>query len=200
MNEEDGVWCWISSSISDTEVFLTAELPLEVLQLGVSERIKPNTHRRRDETVESRRRCEHTRRQSWPSLQFPVLTTDKWRHDDVIVEKNCTNWRILHYTADSNVYKHAASYVTSYYSIGCRIVNWVTADGCVHIAESVGSRREFIYTPPTRRDKTVSSRRRRRCVLGLTNTLTNERKRTNIQTNKHGGSHYLLAEVIIVGS
>ena len=40
------------------------------------------------------------------------------------------------------------------------------------IAESVGSRREFMYTPPTptRRDKTVSSRRRRRCVLGLTLT------------------------------
>ena len=27
---------------------------------------------------------------------------------------------------------------------------------------------EFVYTPPTRRDSTVSSRRRRRCVLGLT--------------------------------
>jgi len=36
-------------------------------------------------------------------------------------------------------------YVISYfYSIGCRIVNWVTADGCVHIAESVGSRRELV--------------------------------------------------------
>ena len=53
------------------------------------------THRRRDETVASRRRREHTadstvntpRRQSWPSLQFPVLATDKWRHNDVIVEK-----------------------------------------------------------------------------------------------------------------
>jgi len=26
---------------------------------------------------------------------------------------------------------------------------------------------EFVYTPPTRRDSTVSSRRRRRCVLGI---------------------------------
>ena len=44
-----------------------------------------------------------------------------------------------------------------------------TAALCVRIAESVGSRREFMYTPPTptRRDSTVSSRRRRRCVLGL---------------------------------
>ena len=43
--------------------------------------LMPNTHRRRrrGETVESRRRCEHTRRQSWASLQFSVLTTDKWR-------------------------------------------------------------------------------------------------------------------------
>ena len=36
-------------------------------------------------------------------------------------------------------------YVISYFcSIGCRIVNWVTADGCVHITESVGSRRELV--------------------------------------------------------
>ena len=39
----------------------------------------------------------------------------------------------------------------------------------VGVNTSVGSRREFMYTPstPTRRDKTVSSRRRRRCVLGI---------------------------------
>jgi len=41
--------------------------------------------------VESRRPCERTRQQSWPSLQFPVLwaieVDDKWRHNDVIVEK-----------------------------------------------------------------------------------------------------------------
>ena len=38
------------------------------------------------------------------------------------------------------------------------IVNWVmTADGCVHTAD----------TPPTRRNSTVSSRRRRRCVLDI---------------------------------
>ena len=34
--------------------------------------------------------------------------------------------------------------ISYFYSIGCRIVNWVTADGCVHIAESVGSRRELV--------------------------------------------------------
>jgi len=43
---------------------------------------------------ESRRRCERTRRQLWPSLQFPVglycwatEVGDKWRHNNVIVEK-----------------------------------------------------------------------------------------------------------------
>jgi len=38
--------------------------------------------------AKSCRRCEGTGRQSWPSLQFPVLlVTDKWRHNDVILEK-----------------------------------------------------------------------------------------------------------------
>ena len=53
-------------------------------------RIMPNKHRRHDSTVESCRRCERTRqsRESWPSLQFPVLlsywcwwqVTIWWRH------------------------------------------------------------------------------------------------------------------------
>ena len=48
-------------------------------------------------------------------------------------------------------------YVISYfYSIGCRNVNLVTAIGCVHIAESVGSRRELVANSCTHR------RRRRR--------------------------------------
>ena len=56
-------------------------------------------------------RTQHTRWQSWPSLQFPVLISD-----DIMTSlwKTSKNSRILHYTADSNVYKHAASYVTSY--------------------------------------------------------------------------------------
>jgi len=43
--------------------------------------------------VASCRRCERTRRQSWPSLQFPVLyccwasNGNRWRHNDVIDEK-----------------------------------------------------------------------------------------------------------------
>ena len=51
------------------------------------------------------------------------------------------------------------------------IVNWVTtADGCVHTDDTTKlspTSCEFVYTPPTRRDSTVSSRRRRRCVLGF---------------------------------
>jgi len=55
---------------------------------------------------------------------------------------------------------------------------------CVGIAESVGSRREFMYTPPTptRRDSTVSSRRRRRCVFGLTRFRS---YRVDRQTHTH---------------
>jgi len=51
-------------------------------------------------------------------------------------------------------------YVISYfYSIGCRIVNLVTAIGCVHIAESVGSRRELVanWCTHCRRDANASA-------------------------------------------
>jgi len=55
------------------------------------------------------------------------------------------------------------------------IVNWVTtADGCVHTDDTTKlspTSCEFVYTPPTRRDSTVSSRRRRRCVLGLNHSI-----------------------------
>jgi len=49
-----------------------------------------------------------------------------------------------------------------------------TADGCVHTDDMTKlspTSCEFVYTLPTRRDSTVSSRRRRRCVLGLTSAL-----------------------------
>jgi len=54
---------------------------------------------------------------------------------------------------------------------------WVTtADGCVYTDDTTKlspTRCEFVYTPPTRRDSTVSSRRRRRCVLGFKDIITN---------------------------
>ena len=156
-----------------------------------------NKHRRRrrDETVElrrvggvnrrrhehtadttklSRRRCEHTRRQSWPSLQFPVLTTDKWRHNGVIVEKIVKIHE--YYTTQQirmfiNMQRHN---VTSYPTSIALAADLVTAIGCVFWHrrirwQSSWASCEFMYTPltQTRRDKTVSSRRRRRCVLGL---------------------------------
>jgi len=53
------------------------------------------------------------------------------------------------HAADSNVYKHAALFVTSYPIL--ILLLWVTADGCVHIAESVGSRRELVANSCTHR-------------------------------------------------
>jgi len=54
---------------------------------------------------------------------------------------------------------------------------WVTtADGCVHTDDTTKLSQtscEFVYTPPTRRDSTVSSRRRRRCVLGFSVDICN---------------------------
>ena len=63
-----------------------------------------------------------------------------------------------------NTKRHNVIYVIScFYSIGCRIVNWITADGCVHIAESVGSRLELPANSCThrqrRRDATKQFRR-----------------------------------------
>jgi len=42
-------------------------------------------------------------------------------------------------------------HISYFYSIGCTIVNLVTAIGCVHIAESVGSRRELVANSCTHR-------------------------------------------------
>jgi len=54
----------------------------------------------------------------------------------------------------TNMQHHVLRHILYFYSIGCRIVNLhVTAIGCVHIAESVGSRRELVPPTPTRRDK-----------------------------------------------
>ena len=63
-------------------------------------------------------------------------------------------------------------HILYFYSICCSIVNRVTAIGCVHIAESVGSRRELVANNLHTADADAtqldsSSRRRRRCVLGL---------------------------------
>ena len=123
--------------------------------------LKSNTHCR-VETVELRRvGSVNTPVGNRDRLQFRVLTSD-----DIITSllKSYKNSRILHCTADSNVYKHAASYfyiISYFYSIGYRIVNWVMSDGCVHIAESVSSHRELVANSCThcRRDATRQFRR-----------------------------------------
>jgi len=136
--------------------------------------LKPNTHRRRrrDETVASRRRCEHTRRQSWPTLQFPALTTDKWRHNDVIVEKNV---KIHEYYTTQQIRMFTNMQRICYVIV--LLCHWLQNCKLGH-----GRRLRCAFASPNpsavvanscthhrrRRDKTVSSRRRRRCVLGLT--------------------------------
>jgi len=90
--------------------------------------LKPNTHHRRDETVVLRRVGSHRRCDT---------TVELCRVGGVNTPVGSRDQRMLHHTSDSNVYKHAASYVTSYptsipLADGRRTVNWVTADSCVH--------------------------------------------------------------------
>jgi len=64
-------------------------------------------------------------------------------------------------------------YVISYFCIGCRIVNLVTADGCVHIAESVGSRRELVANLCTHGRRRRDTNRQFRRVGGVYWALLN---------------------------
>jgi len=133
----------------------------------------PNTHRRRrgDETVlwRRRRRCEQNSQLAHDDcrrirstilkltnrpLAFDYTSFDRywehfqqWRHYVVIVEKV------------TNIYQNSRSQ-TAMESI------WPVSKLST---ESVGSRRELVANSFShrRRDKTVSSRRRRRCVLGI---------------------------------
>jgi len=115
----------------------------------------PNTHRRRDETVQLR--CVVGVNTPVGSRdQFTISCADKWRHNDVFVEK-VIKIHEYHSWFERLQTCSVTYYVISYfYSIVCRTVNWVTADGCVHIAESVGSRHELVVNSCThrRRDAT----------------------------------------------
>ena len=78
--------------------------------------------------------------------QFTISCADKWRHNDVIVWKfikihEYYTTRLIRMFRNTQRHNVTSSY---FYSINCRIVNSVTADGCVHITESVGSRRELV--------------------------------------------------------
>jgi len=90
--------------------------------------------------------------QSWPSLQFPVGYSgycwpievgDKWRHNDVIVEK------VINIDQTSR----SQPAIESVWSVS------------ELSTESVGSRRDLVANCV---HSTVESRRRRRCVLGIT--------------------------------
>jgi len=66
-----------------------------------------------------------------------------------------------------NMQRHMLVTSSYFYSIGCRIVNSVTADGCVHMAESVGSRRELVANSCThRRRRREATRQFRRVGVG----------------------------------
>ena len=130
----------------------------------------PNTHRRRrrDETVESRRVGGVNTPVGSRDPVYNFLTTDKWRHNYVIVEKIVkiheyyTTQQIRMFT---NMHRHMLRHAT--YSIGCRIVNFVTAIGCVHMAESVGSRRELVANSCTHRRRDATKQFRRVGVGGV---------------------------------
>ena len=97
--------------------------------------------------------------------QFTIPYADKWRHNDVIVEKVIKIHE--YYTTQlirmlTNIQRHFTSY---FYSIGYRIVNSVTADGCVHIAESAGSRRELVANSCTHRRRRCEAARQFRPIV-----------------------------------
>ena len=120
-----------------------------------SSQLKPNTHSRRDETVESRRVggvYMNSRR---------LLTDSAMRTHNAAVGYDCRR--------------------------------------CVHTNDTMKlspSSCEFVYTPPTRRDSTVSSRRRRRCVLGFRNTVCLHYEPNSIVSVVHF-SHFVLRSYII---
>ena len=68
------------------------------------------------------------------------------------------------------MFRNTQRHVTSsyFYSINCSaIVNSVTADGCVYIAESVGSRRELVPNSCTHRRRDATRQFRRVGVGGV---------------------------------
>jgi len=91
-------------------------------------KLLPNTHRRRDETVELRRVGSHP---SAVVTQFTISCADKWRHNDVIVGKVIkiheyyTTRLIRMFT---NMQRHMLRHILR---LKHWFVNSVTADGCV---------------------------------------------------------------------
>jgi len=101
--------------------------------------------------------------------QFTISCSDKWRHNDVIVEKVIKIHE--YYTTQlirifTNMQRHMLRHILlNTDTTGCRFVNWVTADGCVQIDEYVGSRRELVANSCTHRRRDAT--RQFRCVGGV---------------------------------
>jgi len=67
----------------------------------------------------------------------------------------------------TNMQRHMLCVIYYFYIIGCRTVNLVTAIGCVHVAESVGSRRELVAYSCTHRRRDATKQFRRVGVGGV---------------------------------
>jgi len=166
----------------NTAVFWTA--PYRALLVGLLDGVRimriftyaqytPPTPTRRNCRVASRRRCEHTRRQSWPNLQFPVLTTDKWRHNDVIVEKIVKiheYYTIQQIRMFTNTQRHMLRHILllQHWLQNCKLGHGHRLRSHRRIRrQSSWASCEFMYRR-RRRDETKTVSSRRRCVLGLT--------------------------------
>ena len=73
----------------------------------------------------------------------------------------------------TNMQRHMLRHVVYFYSIECRIVNLITAIGCVHISEPVGSRRELVANSCTHRRRYATKQFRRVGVGGVYWALDN---------------------------
>jgi len=131
----------------------------------------PPTSTRRNSGVSSCRRCEHTT--SSVVTQFTISCADKWRHNDVIVEKVIqiheyhTSQLIRMFT---NKQRHMLRHILLlwHWLQNCKLGHGrrLRSHGRIRRQSSWASC-EFMYTPPTWHNSTVSSRRRRRCVLSI---------------------------------
>ena len=109
--------------------------------------VKCNSVTRR---VESRRRCECTRRQSWLSLRFPVLLVIKWRHNDIMMPL----LKSYQYRPKSTWSIRTAIFSFKIVDRIRRQSSWASCEFCSHRRRQLNSWVE-------------SRRQRRRCVLGL---------------------------------
>jgi len=133
------MWWWHVEHIVLCHFCLSCGICCSTVNLKCKAQYTPPTPTRRNCFVASRRRrrCVH---------EFATTNSDGF--------------------GDANAQRSRRPWPSSQY---CS--QWVTtADGCVHTDDTTKlspTSCEFVYTQPTRRDLTVSSRRRQRCVLDI---------------------------------